>query len=410
MLVTSDQKTVLFVDDEKNILSSLRRVMRKEPWETLLANSAQEGLVMLQNHKVDLVVSDMRMPDMDGADFLQQVKTRYPDTIRVILTGDADRDTVTNMLQHEYAHQMLMKPWDQDELKALLNKLLQHRDDQKEAGDWLRETFTDVQSLPTLPKVYLEIKEVLAQADDLSTKRIGEVIEKDPSISVRLLKWANSAIFGQRAHVDNIQRAIVVLGIEMVQGLVLSMSVFDVLKADGKEPAGYSRDGFWKHTLSCGLASRWISKEIGLADPLADQAFTAGLLHDLGKLFEDSYYHQGFAEAVAWAQTHETTLREAEQAVMHISHMETGAHLASWWDLSPALIRVIRWHHAPQAAPDQNQVLEIVHVANALVQQFGYDMSGNFAKPTVDQKVWNALGLNKNQLKSLEKHIRQVEI
>jgi HD-like signal output (HDOD) protein len=402
--------TILFVDDEQNILSSLRRLMRKEPWQTLFANNANESLQIMQQQKVDLVVSDMRMPDMDGSVFLKQVTEVCPETVRVILTGDADKNTVASMLQNEVAHQMLMKPWDPEELKALLNKFLDQGDMHNDAGSWLRNTFSDVQSLPTLPQIYLEIKEALAKSDDFSMKSIGQIIEQDPSISVRLLKWANSAIFGQRAHVDHVQRAVVVLGIEMVQGLVLSMSVFDAIKTELQEPKGYSRDGFWQHSLACGLASRWLGKHLGLGDQLSDRAFTAGLLHDLGKLFEDCYLHQGFVDAVDWAQAQQVTLRDAEKKVMHITHMETGSYLAQWWDLSPALVEVIRWHHHPHMIATPNKVLDIVHVANALVQQFGQGSSGNFEKPKVDQKIWEALNMSKIQLQELKEHIQQVKV
>lgn len=404
-----DQKTILFVDDEENILSSLRRLMRKEPWQTLFANSAKDGLQTMQQQKVDLVVSDMRMPDMDGFVFLKQVTDLYPETIRVILTGDADKDTVVSMLQNEIAHQMLMKPWDQEELKSLLNKFLDQSGAHQDAGKWLQDTFSAVQSLPTLPQIHLEIKEALANSDDLSMKRIGQIIEQDPSISVRLLKWANSAIFGQRSQVDQVQRAIVILGIEMVQGLVLSMSVFDVLKTGLQEPRGYSREGLWDHSLSCGLATRWLGKHLGLGDQLSDRAFTAGLLHDLGKLFEDCYHHQGFVEAVDLARSQQLTLRDAEKKMMHTTHMETGAYLAEWWDLSPSLVEVIRWHHQPHMRVTQNQVLNIVHVANALVQQFGYGSSGNFTKPKVDQKIWEELNMSQIQLQELKAHIQQVK-
>lgn len=410
MSATTELKTVLFVDDERNVLSSLRRLMRKEPCEVLFANSALEGLTIMQAQKVDLVVSDMRMPEVDGAEFLQHVKDMYPDTIRVILTGDADREIVVSMLQNECAHQMLMKPWDPDELKTLLNDLLGQNDTQQQAENWLRDAFLGAQSLPTLPQVYLEVKEALTHSGDLSIKRIGQMIEQDPSISVRLLKWANSAVFGQRSRVDHVQRAVVVLGIEMVEGLVLSMSVFDALKSDLQEPEGYSRDGFWKHSLACGLASRWIGKHLGLEDQLADKAFTAGLLHDLGKLFEDFYNHQGFVASVDWAEAQHATLRDAEKNVMGLTHMETGAYLAEWWDLSPSLIEVIRWHHSPQVMSSKDQVLGIVHVANGLVQQFGQGSSGNFTKPKVDPRVWEELNMSKTQVQELETHIRQTGI
>lgn len=410
MSATTDQKTVLFVDDEQNILSSLRRLMRREPWETLFANSAIEGLKVMQAQKVDLVVADMRMPEVDGAEFLTQVKETYPNTIRVILTGDADRDTIVTMLQNECAHKTLMKPWDPDDLKSLLKGLLDQQDAQQNGESWLHDTCLDIQSLPTLPQIYLQMKEALTHSDDLSIKRIGEIIEQDPSISVKLLKWANSAMFGQRSHIDHIQRAVVVLGMEIVQGLVLSMSVFDTLKPEMQEPKGYSRDDFWKHSFSCGLAARWIGKHLGQRDQVADKAFTAGLLHDLGKLYEDCYHHQGFSDAVDYAQAEQTTLREAEKRVMKVTHMETGAYLAKWWDLSPSLIEAIRWHHTPQAVSNTDQTLGIVHVANLLVQEFDQGSSGNFARSKIDQKVWRDLKIQKNQLQELKIHIRQAGI
>lgn len=402
------EKTVLFVDDDQNVLSSLRRLLRREPWHILFAKSAREGLDILQSHRVDLVVSDMRMPEMDGAIFLQTVKNAYPHTGRVILTGYADKHTVASMLQNECAHQMILKPWEADELKAVLYHILNHRETPEDAEDWLQAKLTEVDALPTLPQVYLEIKEVLASADDLSVKRIGEVIEQDPSISVRLLKWANSAMFGQRNRVDHIQRAIVVLGMEMVQGLVLSMSVFDVLKPGTSAPAGYSRDGFWQHSLASGFAARWISREMGLGDAMSDKVFTAGLLHDLGKLFEDCYLHDDFVEAVALAQTEQMSLWAAEQKVMNTNHMETGAYLAEWWDLSPVLAGAMRWHHKPKMMRQKEDVVGIVHMANVLVQQFGMGMSGNFEVPRMDSSVRQKLNLSDNRLAALETHVRQI--
>lgn len=402
------EKTVLFVDDDPPVLSSLRRLLRHEPWHLLFANRAQDGLDLLQSHQVDLIVSDMRMPEMNGAEFLSKVKDLYPHTVRVILTGYADRDVVASMLQNECAHQMVMKPWEPTELRSILSNFLTPKDSHHNTEKWLSEKVMEVDSLPTLPQVYLRIKKMLAQSSDLSVKQIGKEIEQDPSISVRLLKWANSALFGQRNRVDNIQRAIVVLGMEMVQGLVLSMSVFDVLKPDSLPPAGYSRDGFWKHSLACGLAARWIGKKVGLGDLISDKLFTAGLLHDLGKLFEDCYLHDSFVQAIAMAQAEQIALRDAEKNVMNMTHMEIGAYLAEWWDLSPVVTDVIRWHHSPEILVQEDHLVDVVHIANGCVQQFDIGQSGNFARIQIELKMLKKVGLGAQDLSELRSYLVQV--
>ena len=154
------------------------------------------------------------------------------------------------------------------------------------------------------------------------------MIERDPSVSLRLLRWANSALFGQPSRVETVQRAVVILGTEMVQGLVLSMSVFDALSGDTAEVDGFSREAFWDHSIACGTTARLIARQMGAVDKAADRAFTAGLLHDLGKLVEDRYCHDRFGQAVALARDKKITLRETEQEVLQITHMEVGAYLA----------------------------------------------------------------------------------
>jgi HD-like signal output (HDOD) protein/CheY-like chemotaxis protein len=402
------EKTVLFVDDDPPVLSSLRRLLRKEPWHLLFANCAKEGLDLLTEHPVDLVVSDMRMPEMDGAGFLRKIKDLYPHTIRVILTGYADRDVVASMLQNECAHQMITKPWEPNELRSVLSKLLTTNDSLQNTMPLLGSKVIEVDNLPTLTQSYLKIKEILAQSSNLSIKQIGQEIEQDPSISVRLLKWANSALFGQRNRVDTIQRAVVVLGMEMVQGLVLSMSVFDMLQPDTPPPAGYSREGFWKHSLASGLASRWIGKKTGLEQVISDKLFTAGLLHDLGKMFEDCYLHEDFVQAVELAQAEHITLRDAEKKVMQMTHMETGAYLSEWWDLSPVVTDVIRWHHSPGMSVQEDQVVDVVHIANACVQQFGIGLSGNFARIHIEPRILNKVGMGSQDLLELKAYLMQI--
>ena len=119
-----EKATLLFVDDEKNILHSIRRAFRKEPYELLFALNGSIGLEVLRNKKVDLIVTDILMPVMDGMAFLERVQADYPDTIRLILTGYADRDFVQEALAKEYAREMIAKPWDEEKLKETIRSAL----------------------------------------------------------------------------------------------------------------------------------------------------------------------------------------------------------------------------------------------------------------------------------------------
>ena len=393
-------QTILFVDDERNILSSLRRLLRKEGWNLLFAGSALEGLEILKEQPVDLVVSDVLMPVMDGVSFLKVVRDSYPHTVRMILTGYAEKDFVKRALAEECAREMLYKPWDEAELKETIRNVLKQSESQKQAGEWLQSVINALSSLPTLPQVYLEIKDILADSDEVSADRVADVIEHDPSISARLLRWANSAMYRQANQVDTVKRAIVIMGMEMVEELVLSMSVFDTLSSDTPEVPGFNREAFWKHSTGCGAIAKVILEEASAKEEIVGSAFIAGLLHDIGKLVEDRYLHELFKEAVGFARLNEQMLFEVEQMVLGATHMEIGAYLANWWKLPPSLTDAIRWHHAPDQCHDNPEIVAAVHVADALAHQFDIGESGNFRRPRVNRESWSRFDLSKKQVAS----------
>lgn len=121
-------KTVLFVDDESNILNSLKRLLRHEEYNLITASSAQEGLQVLREKSIDLVVSDQRMPEVPGNEFLQTVKEQYPETVRVILSGYADINVILDAVNKGEIYRFLTKPWNDEELKVVLRQCLAHYD------------------------------------------------------------------------------------------------------------------------------------------------------------------------------------------------------------------------------------------------------------------------------------------
>ena len=399
--MSDDIKTVLFVDDEPNVLASLRRLLRKEGYGLQFASGGQEALDILKTKRVDLVVSDVLMPSMDGVTFLKQVRDLYPDKIRLILTGYASKDFVKQALAEECVHEVLAKPWDEEELKATIRDSLARSEDQKQEGQWLQSVINSLSSLPTLPQVYLEIRETLADQSNLSVGRIAGVVEQDPSISLRLLKWANSAVFGQRRPVETVNRAVVVLGLEMVEGLVLTMSVFDALSPEAPEIPGFSREAFWAHSSGCGALAKMLVETRSSDKTVAAEAFIAGLLHDIGKLVEDQYLHDAFSEAVEMAHEQEGLIADAEQEALGATHAEIGNHLVEWWNLPSFLANTVRYHHEPLLTGGNADIVGAVHVSDALMHRFGIGASGNFKPPAMDTEVWTGFCVSEEQLEAM---------
>ena len=248
------KKTILFVDDEPSVLSSVRRLLRREGWKLVTATGGQEGLEQLEAQPVDLVVSDMRMPGMDGAAFLKEVKARYPNAVRIILSGYSERDAVTRAFADADIHDMISKPWDDDQLKAIIRNALHQSDTQDQELEGLHQIINAVDTLPALPRTYQEVCRAVRNADDTSTEAVADVILREPAISARILQMANSAFFGQRRQVDSLSRALVVLGLDMVEKLVLCLGVFHAFP--GPEVEGLRLRDLWRHSLACGLAAR----------------------------------------------------------------------------------------------------------------------------------------------------------
>ena len=182
---------ILFVDDDSSILSALRRLLRKEEWRLLFAGSAGEGLEILREQQVDLIVSDVRMPVMDGVAFLNQVKKNYPHVIRIILSGFADKEMVTKAFSEEIAQQFLTKPWDDQKIKEVIRSALTQAGEQKRRASGIQRVINSISSLPALPSNYLELRAALDEASGQSIEEVIKALQRDPAISVKLLHWAN---------------------------------------------------------------------------------------------------------------------------------------------------------------------------------------------------------------------------
>ena len=391
---------ILIVDADPSVLSSLRRLLRHEQWELLLTTTAEEGLERLAEHDIDLVVSDIRLGGMDGATFLKKVKENYPHTVRVILTGHARRRSVTEAFTEAGVYQLVPKPWDDEELKDVLRRGMARAERQSEEAESLTGLLSEIDVLPSLPDVYLELKGALEESEEGSTDRVAEVIARDPAIAARTLRIANSAFFGQRRQVDTVQRAIGLIGLAMIESIVLGASVFQDLACE--DTPGFAHAEFWRHSLACGLIARFVEERHSRDRKRSEMALLAGTLHDLGKLVLAKFYHDRYLAAVTAAQRDREFISVKESELFGLPHTTLGGHLADWWNMPVPIVSAIRYHDDPSESSVDRPLVAVVHLADVLVNRAKIGHSGNGRIPAFHASLSDILGLDADGLRETE--------
>ncbi len=356
------EKTVLFVDDESQILQGIHRMLRpmRRKWKMLFADRPEKALELLEQQPVDVVISDMRMPGMDGVAFLSEVRRRHPETARIILSGQSDEKLILKSVK--IAHQYLAKPCGSDELKATVAKACALRDLLNNPS--LQKTIAAIDSLPTLPPIYNRIVTEL-QAEDPSMQRIGEIIGSDPAMTAKILQLVNSAFFGLRRQISNPAQAVNYLGLNTVKALVLAVEIFS--RFQDIPAREFSLDQLWHHCVRVADFAKAIAVQEGADATLVEDAYLAGLLHDTGKLILIANHRDPYRQVIRSASRDHEPCWEAEWAVFGTSHAEIGAYLMGLWGLPDQVIEAIAFHHYPSQFPGTEfHALAAVHGANIL--------------------------------------------
>jgi HD-like signal output (HDOD) protein len=356
------KKRILFVDDEPNVLSGLQRMLRpmRDEWDMSFAQSGSEALELLAKDPFDVVVSDMRMPGMDGAQLLTEVMRTYPQIVRIVLSGHSERETVLRSVTP--THQYLAKPCDADQLKTVIARASALRSLLDNIS--LRQLVSRMSTIPSLPQTYVQIVEEL-ESPDVSLQKVGQIISTDVGMTAKVLQLVNSAFFGLRRHVSNPSQAATLLGIDTLKALVLSVHIFSVLK--DAQVDGFSLDTLWNHSVATGALAKHIAGSQDSRVEVRDHALMAGLVHDAGKLILAANLPERFREAVALARDEGIELWQAEQRVLGNTHAEVGAYLLGLWGLPDQIVEAVAFHHNPrQSFGNAFAPLTAVHVADAL--------------------------------------------
>jgi putative nucleotidyltransferase with HDIG domain len=361
----SIRKRILFVDDEPLVLNGLQRTLRKmrDVWDITFVSSAREALAILEHNSMDVIISDMKMPEMDGSQLLAEVKQRHPHIVRLILSGHVEQETTLHSIQ--FAHQCLSKPCDVELLKQTLAKLFSLRDILSD--DAIKKIVSQIESLPSLPSIYTEIMAEM-QSDDPSIKNVGAIIGRDVSMTAKILQVVNSVFFGLPQRIGNPQQAVMLLGLEAIKSLVLSVKIFS--EFNQKEYSWFNIDAIFNHSISVSTYAKAIVKCEQMHQDLINYSLMAGLLHDLGKLILATNFKDTYRQVLTESRNSDHKLWELEHETFGTSHAEIGAYLMGLWNLENPIIEAIAFHHCPsKSVSSQLELLTAVHVANALVHE-----------------------------------------
>jgi len=371
MLATPDPAklpVILFVDDEENILNGIKRLMRakRNTWSMEFSTSAAAALDLLEHIRADVVVSDMRMPHMDGAEFLSKVQERHPETVRIVLSGYAEREAVLRTIGP--SHRYLAKPCREEVLVGAIESSLRLRETL--AADHVKRSISGLTHLPTLPRVYGEILNELA-SEFASGDSLAEKIEHDMAISAQILKLTNSAYFGMPRKVTTVKQAVQFLGFDNVRAVVLLAGVFEQFRGIGPEMAA-TAEALSHHSLGIGILSQAIARAEKLPAKDVDDAFSAGLLMHIGTLLLIANSSGRFRQAMLELDESGESLEDVERRTFGASHGELGAHLLNLWGFGDQIVEAVAYHHTPSRCGScGNDVLTAVHAAQYLLRAAG---------------------------------------
>ncbi len=390
VLSRHDQRNILFVNHEPNILHGLQRMLHsmRRTWRMTFSDDPRQALDLLTEGRFDVVVSDMQMPGMAGTQFLGEVMRRHPHVVRIILTGRTDRETTMEALL--VSHQLLAKPCSADALKATICRALALRG-LLDGDTPLKALVSRLETLPSVPDLYSQIVEEL-QSPNASVKVIAEIVAQDPAMTAKILQLVNSAYFGLSRHISNLNRAVNLLGLETIKALVLTAQVFSRFDPDTVE--AFDVDSLWGHSTVVGALSRAIADAEDGDEELLSDALTAGLLHDVGKLLLAVNLPNIHAKVMTQAIRDGVCLTEAERCLFGAAHGETGAYLLGLWGLPESIVEAVAYHHQPHLCETPGfTALTAVHMANALAHELSLDPRLSTPDP-VDQGYLESLGLD----------------
>jgi putative nucleotidyltransferase with HDIG domain len=280
--------------------------------------------------------------------------------------------------------------------------------DPKEQEEAVSKILGKIKALPTLSIVVAKVIQVvsnpLTSASDLS-----KIITVDQALTAKVLRLANSAFYGFPFRIKNITQAVSILGFDTIRNLALTVSVYKVFT--GEADTDFSHQDFWKHCVGVAICANLLAKKIKYKSP--EGAFTAGLLHDIGKNFFEQYMHKEYRDVLKYAKEKNITIYQAEQEKLSIDHAVVGKMMAEKWNLPHELAAGIAAHHHPEGEDEESVMAHIINVADIICKKKGIGFSGDSVVMPVSKEGRELFNLDEageaDLMSSLDKELKEAE-
>ncbi len=375
-------KRILFVDDTPDTFGALQEALDAHAgsWQVDYAPGGEAALAALAQAPVDVVVAEEQIGAMDGVTLLTRVRDEHPTTIRMILSATTRPGLATIV-----SHRLLSKPCNVEDLTVLIRRssALHARTGEVEA---FRKTMATT-ALPSRPGVYMELNQVLS-SPDWEPHQVSAVLERDVAMSAKVLQLANSALFGLTSTVTSVRDAVMYLGVDTIRSLALTAEAFGKVAPRGD--AGFSLDDFQAHAM---LVAR-ITASILPAGRTQQEAVTAALLHDIGKLVLISDGDRRWAQLSDRARERRVPVHVVEAEADGVTHAHVGAHLLSLWGLPDGIVEAVAHHHDPSEVDGLAfDGVAAVHIANGLANELHPATEEEPPAAGLDLELLDRLGL-----------------
>lgn len=356
-------KRIMFVDDDEFLLDGLRDGLRayRRTWAMRFMSSGEAALASIETEPPDVLISDLRMPGMDGATLLELARDRCPGAIRIVLSGHADIKVVARAAGA--AHRLIAKPCETGELAGVIERSCALQD--LGARVELDRRPIGASALPSVPRLYAQLTELLSSGS-AGAADIARIVETDIAMAAKVLQLANSAYFGRRSPVSKVSNAVAYLGMETLRALVLHAETVNEFRVEPPIP-GFELETLQRHCTRVARVAAALAAQTGAG--AGETALTAGLLHDIGLLVLAAHDGAGLAELIAASREQMRALHIVERERQSVTHADIGAHLLALWGLPHPVTEAVAGHHGGEWLGLPFDAVSATYVANILVEE-----------------------------------------
>jgi len=372
---SSSNDSVLIIDNDEESRSAALVEMSFLECDLYLAENRDDGLKILRNNKVDLVVYGMKIGDENSADFISHIKDNFPNTHRILLNSADEEAAAASAIARGYATANMVKPWEEDRLSTNVEHILKIRKTLKQAK--LLESLNEIDRLPSLPSLYQDFTE--AVMNEKPIKEIAGIIESDVSLSARLLQIANSAFYGSSG-IYSVDQAVMRLGINTVKDMVLTFSFVNEMNWSPLQQNELQKIFSHSSLVNKHLKTVYRMKH---KSPLSLDMACVGITHDIGKIIILQYFPDRYHAILDYQKENpKSTFYESEEALGFewYKHEEVGAYFLNMWNLPDPVVEATLFHHSPNEAGEKSKdVIKALAYVNELTARL--EMQGEDDEP-----------------------------